>query len=525
MFRALKTWLLLIVLLVAGAAGVHRYYQDYSKQSAVTYRTEKLDQGDVTKRVSSTGSLRSVTNTSVGCEISGTVIKLYVDYNSKVRKGDLLALIDPSNLKALVEQQEATLSDTQASYLNAVANLENARSGVPKADAAVYSARAQVEAARATVANSQAGVVTARANIKKARASLENNSAAYQRQQVLLARNLVARSDVDMAKSTFLQDKANLDSVISQANAAEASYRSNLATLQARQSDVNSALASRTGAAAQERAAAAQVTSAGSKVRQARASLQQQRLNLARTRITSPINGIVIDRKVNIGQTVAASFQAPDLFTLAEDLEQMQVEVSVDEADIGMVKKGAPVTFTVDSFPEDSFAGNVTEVRLAATSTSGVITYTVVVRCTNPKLKLMPGMTATVAIQVDSREDVLLVPNSALRFKAPQQPGETHTRTATRTPGASGSPGRRGGRRRGGGGTRLYTLDGDKLVPHRVKLGISDGAKTEIVHSDPELKVGDLVVVEAIGGGATPSPAAAPAGGGRGPGGHPPRMF
>lgn len=524
MFRLGKAWFLLIVLLLVGAVGGYYYYMDVQARSVITYRTEALTEGDVTKKVTATGSLRAVTNTSVGCEVSGKIIKLYVDYNSKVKKGQLLAQIDPDTFQTQVDQQQASLEDAEASYKNAEANLANAQSGIPKADAATASAQSSIEAARATVANSYAGVVTARANVRKARAALENSDASWKRNIILRKRDLVATSDLDLAKSTALQDRSNLDSMIAQQTAAEATYRSNVATLKARQSDLRSAIAAKDGAVATMNASAATLKSSASKVTQARYNLLQQKLNLSHTRIESPIDGIVIDRQVTVGQTVAASFTTPNLFTLAGDLSQMQVEVTVDEADIGQVKVGAPCTFTVDAFPEETFLGNVTEVRLAALNTSGVITYTVIVRTNNPKHKLLPGLTATVGIQVATVEDALLVPNAALRFRPPAGMGPTRTPhespTASRTPGERG-PRRTAGRRRNGP-TRLYTLDANKkLVPHRCKLGISDGSHTEILESEPELKEGDEIVVESSGSAATPA-ANVPGGPG---GARGPRMF
>jgi HlyD family secretion protein len=259
------------------------------------------------------------------------------------------------------------------------------------------------------------------------------------------------------------------------------------------------------------------VRSAEARVRLAQANVEQAQVNLGGTTLRSPIDGIVLDRKVTIGQTVAAQFQAPDLFTLAQNLDQMQVEAAVDEADIGQVRTGASATFTVDAFPEETFEGTVTEVRKAPLVTQNVVTYIVIIRTQNKGLRLMPGMTATVGIQVETREDVLLVANEALRFQPPAAVLKTLQGSS---PSPDGSP-RGGGRRRGGGGPRLFTLENGQLVPHKIKTGITDGTNTELVEAEG-LKEGDEVVVEALS--ATPKPVTTGNPGGRG-GGRGPRLF
>ena len=320
-------------------------------------------------------------------------------------------------------------------------------------------------------------------------------------------------------RATFLQDQASLASLQSQTEAARASYRSAEATLQARQADLVTATSTRDGARAQALAAAAQARSAAAKVRNAQASLRQSEINLSRTMLRAPIDGVVLDRKVTIGQTVAAQFQAPDLFTLAQNLEQMQVEVAVDEADIGQVHQGAKASFTVDAFPGQNFEGDVFEVRQAPINTQNVITYTVIVRTSNPQLKLMPGMTATVAIETGTATNVMLVANAALRFNPPAselapQPRPTEDDKEKWKGKGKGKE----GRRRGGGVSRLFTLDPatKKLVQHRVRTGLTDGVNTEIKSRD--LKAGDEIVTEASVPGITPSPTGG--GGGKGRGGR-----
>ncbi len=504
----MKKLLALVLFLLVGVA---LYYFVSGRQSAakvVTYKTAPIVTGNVTAKVTATGSLQAVTKISVGSEVSGRIIRLYADFNSRVKKGELLAELDPATFQAQLEQQQASLSDAQAAYDSAQANIQNLQTSIDRGEAGILSAKAQIEAARASLANSRSGVVTAQANEERQRVAMKNSQLQLGRQENLVNRDLVARSDTDTARATFLQDQASLASLQSQTEAARASYRSAEATLQARQADLVTATSTRDGARAQALAAAAQARSAAAKVRNAQASLRQSEINLSRTMLRAPIDGVVLDRKVTIGQTVAAQFQAPDLFTLAQNLEQMQVEVAVDEADIGQVKRGAKASFTVDAFPGQSFEGDVFEVRQAPINTQNVITYTVIVRTSNPQLKLMPGMTATVAIETGTATNVMLVANAALRFNPPAselapQPSPTEDDKEKWKGKGKGKE----GRRRGGGVSRLFTLDPatKKLVQHRVRTGLTDGVNTEIKSRD--LKAGDEIVTEASVPGVTPSPA------------------
>lgn len=509
---------IILLLLLVGWA-VYNWISAESAAEKPKYRTEPLTRGDISSKVSATGSLEAVTKITVGSEVSGKIERLYVDFNSRVKKGDILAEIDPSTFRAQVEQQQASLSDAQASLDGAIANQTNAQASVHRSEATIQSARAQIEQARAQVANSKAAYEASQANVDKGKADLDNTRVDFERATELRKRDLIAQSEVDDARALYRQSQASLSALESQKEAAQATYRASQASLSARQADLLSAQTERDGALAQAAASAAQVRSAQAKVRQTQANLEQAQVNLGRTILRSPIDGIVLDRKVTIGQTVAAQFQAPDLFTLAQNLDQMQVEAAVDEADIGQVHSGATATFTVDAFPEETFQGTVTEVRKAPVVTSNVVTYTVIIRTQNKGLRLMPGMTATVAIQVETREDVLLAPNEALRFQPPEGALKTLRSSASPSPSSGASPrqGRRGG---GRGGPRLFTVENDQLKPHRVETGITDGVNTEITES--ELKEGDPVVVETIT--ATPKPVSTGSGSGGG-GRRGPRLF
>lgn len=516
-----------LLLLVGAAAGLWRWRSSAST-SNIEYDTAPLAKGDVSSRVSATGTLDAVTKVTVGSELSGIVAQLYVDYNTSVEKGQALAQLDPSTFQTQVDQQTASVNNATAQYHNQIANRDNAEANIRSADAALEGSKARCETARAAVANAQAGVRSAKANVEKARADLTQAQTNYNRYKTLLQRDLVARSERDLAYTQYLDAKATLAQVSSGVDAAEANLRSAQANLRAALADIDAARMRRDSAVAQRNAAAAQVRASEAQVQQTQANLAQAKVNLGRTTIRSPIKGIVLDRKVTMGQTVAASFQAPDLFTLAENLDQMQVQTSVDEADIGRVHRGAHATFTVDAWPNAKFEGKVTEVRQAPVTVQNVVTYTVILTTANPEQKLKPGMTATVSIDDQTKTGVLLVPNAALRFKPPADAAKDAPSGAP-SPGASAGPsgGRRGGKDGKGGESakddsprpvRVFTLDPadpKKLVPHLVTLGITDGTVTEIVKSD--LKAGDAVVVGSgeAGGGSK----------GKTGGGRPPRMF
>lgn len=515
--RSLKPWLVLgAIVVVAIVTGVWRWRSSAS-QGAADYETSPITRGTVSSRVTATGTLDAVTKITVGSEVSGIISQMYVDYNTLVEKGQPLAQIDPSSFQTQVDQQTASVNNAVAQYHNQVANKDNAEANIRSADASLEGTRARYETARATVANALAGVRSARATVEKAKADLVQAQTNYERYKTLLARDLVARSDRDTAYTQYLDARATLAQVSSGVDAAQATYRSAQASLRAAEADVDAARMRRDSAVSQRDAAAAQVRAAAALVAQCQANLAQAKVNLGRTTIRSPIKGLVLDRKITMGQTVAASFQAPDLFTLAQNLEQMQVQTSVDEADIGRVHKGAHATFTVDAYPNVKFEGRVSEVRQAPVTVQNVVTYTVILTTANPEHKLKPGMTATVSIDDETRTDVLLVPNAALRFKPPALDGKDGASPRPSASAlASASPGAAEGGRHGHGEhgkdhakdegprpVRVYTLDPSdpkRLASHHVIPGITDGTFTEIVKSD--LKDGDAVVV---GGGGSDS--------------------
>jgi HlyD family secretion protein len=353
------------------------------KGDTPTYRTEPITRGDIEQSVTATGTVNAVTTVQVGTQVSGTIKTLYVDFNSRVKKGQLIAQIDPSTFESQVQQ-------------------------------------------------SQANLLSAQANLEKAQTALANDKKTFERNKELFAKNLIAQSDLDTAETAYQTDKA-------------------------------------------------QVNSAKAQIEQAKASLDYAKQNLAYTKILSPVDGVVISRNVDVGQTVAASFQTPTLFTIAQDLTKMQIDTNVAESDIGVVKVGQEVDFTVDAYPDTTFEGRVWQIRQAPITVQNVVTYDVVIQVNNKDFKLMPGMTANVSIVIQKKNNVLRITNAALRFRMSERPSSSVTGTA----GAGGKK-----------GPAIWILENGK--PRRIVMtpGISDGNYTEVTSDD--LKEGQQAIVEAL---------------------------
>lgn len=362
-----KTTMILAAIVIAIGA----YYFWHVKQQPSTterYKTERVSKGDITQTVSANGTLNPVVLVNVGTQVSGTVKKLYADFNDRVKRGQILVELDDSLFQAQVKQSEANVSSAEASLALASANAVRTRD--------------------------------------------------------LFAQEYVSKQELDQSEQAL-------------------------------------------------RAAQAQLALS-------KAQLQKDRTNLGYTVIRSPVSGVVVDRQIDVGQTVAASFQTPTLFKIAQDLRQMQIDSSFAEADVGDIRESQLVRFTVDAFPSRSFQGRVKQIRLNPTTQQNVVTYDVVVSVNNPEEILLPGMTAYVNITTAKRNDVLLVPNAALRFK----PKENVDRVRNR-----GNVDQQDGNH----GT-VYVLQGQNLKAINVVTGITDNRFTEIL-SGP-LKIGDAVVVE-----------------------------
>jgi HlyD family secretion protein len=363
-------------LIVVGGvlAGAYLYTQ---RGAPPRFRTQAVSRGTVTAAISATGNLNAVITVLVGSQVSGQIRELFADFNSQVKRGQLIARIDPAIFEARVNQARAELEAVEAAVLNQ---------------------RAQVERARAEVDNARAALAAAKAQTAKAAVLLADAARDLERKSGLFQRELIARSEQDSAQAAHDSAAAQVESAQAQEQALASAIRS---------------------AEAQARVVTAQLTAAEATVRQKRAALEQAQVDLAYTFIRAPVDGVVVSRNVDVGQTVAASLAAPTLFTIAQDLTKMQIDTNLDEADIGRIREGQRATFTVDSFPTETFTGQVVQIRKAPRTIQNVVTYNVVIGFDNADQKLLPGMTANVRVVVDVRPDVLRVPNAALRFRPP----------------------------------------------------------------------------------------------------------
>lgn len=411
-----------LVLVVSFAAVGFWSLKDGAKEPP--YLTVPVQKGNITQVVTATGSLSAVITVQVGSQVSGTIDKLYADWNSEVKAGQPVARINQDLFIAAVDQAKANL-------------------------------------------------LAARASTAKAKVSLDDASRTFERNKELKKRDLIAQSDLDTSQTAY--------------DGAVAQY------------EVNKA---------QEN--------------QSQAALNQANVNLANSTIRSPVDGIVVSRNIDVGQTVASSLQAPTLFLIANDLSKMQVDTNVSEGDVGNVVVGQDVTFAVDAFPTRPFKGKVLQIRNAPIMVQNVVTYDAVVGVNNEELLLKPGMTANVEFLVSRKEGVLKVPNAALRFRPPseRQPAQVAGGGQGAGAGGGGTGGNRGPGQGQGQGQRplgregrpnregtVYVLRDQKPTPVRARLGISDGTSTEIIGD--EIKEGEKVIVAVTGSGAqtsTPNP-------------------
>lgn len=358
------------IALVVGVVGFNNI-----KANQIHYQTQKLERCTITQVVEASGTINPVNTVSVGSTVSGLMKAIYVDYNTEVKKGQLLAQIDPANFQASVDQNRAQINNAEA-------------------------------------------------NLAKLNAEMVMAQKTYNRYKNLYAKNFVARSELDQAESDYLAKKAAI-------GAQQAS------------------------------------------IAQARATYKTAMTNLGYTKIIAPVDGTIISRDIDVGQPVAASFQAPELFTIAQDLKKMQIEVNVSEADIGQVKEGQDVEYTLDGYPDSTFYGKVTQVRLDSTTTSNVVTYTVIVSVSNEDLKLKPGMTANVSIITNRSSNVLCAPSIALKY-SPESNGQKYKNQG------------------------LWILENGKPRRIDIKEGASDDSNIEIISQ--KLKVGDDIIIGSTGG-------------------------
>lgn len=389
------------------------------------WRLAAVERGDVVSAVSASGTLNAVVTVEVGSQLSGQVKELLADFNTAVTKGQLLARLDPATYEARLRQAEAELETARANVVLQTAAIERARADQTTAESAVQAAIAQTARAKATLLDA------GREQVRKR--DLVNQGAG-------------SRRDAEKAETDFQTATAALQA----AEAQEAQSRSAL-------------LSSRAAFGMSE----AQLRTAQATVKQREAALMAAQVDLDRTEIRAPIDGVVLDRSVDLGQTVAASLQSPKLFTIAENLQAMQVEVSVDEADIGRIEAGQRTLFTVDALPGREFTGTVSQIRKAPKTVQNVVTYTVVVDARNDDLKLLPGLTANARIIIDERKNVLRLPNTAFRFKPAGADGSQP---------AAASAGGEGG---GGGGNNFDPAQATERLGQALKL--TDEQKKQVL--------------------------------------------
>ena len=430
-------------------------------RSDVQYRTATISRGDIDVTVSATGTPNAVVTVQVGSQVSGNIQALLADFNSKVTKGELIARIDPAPFQTKVNQAQA--------------NLDAAFAAVANSQAVVQQALAGIQASQSALAAANAGVVKADAIVQDAKVKVD-------RRVIMVGQGADATEDLETAQTSYLSAVADRDALVAQRQAAEDNIKV---------------------AQAQLHVAKSLVAANEAQVKQAGAALQSAQIDLDHTNIKAPVDGVVVSRNVDVGQTVAASLAAPTLFLIAQDLTKMQVDTNVSEADVGRVRVSQPATFTVDAYPGRTFAGTVTSIREAPINVQNVITYDAVISVSNADLKLFPGMTANVKILVNRRSGVLKVTNSALRYHP-----------------ASSTPAESGARATGGRAPEkaVWTLDAhDKVQRVVVEAGESDGTFTEVTGG--AVKENDRVIVAALAKSA-PVTGGTPGGpgGGRGPG-------
>jgi HlyD family secretion protein len=479
-----------------------------NQSSAPQYMTAKVERGNLRNTVTATGTLQAVTTVQVGSQASGTLSALNADFNSVVKKGQVIAQLDPAVSKAQVDQARANLQQARASLQQSIAGVAGSRAGVSDA-------QAKALAASSTVQNNQSGVSSAQANLAVLKAQLDDALAFLKQQDYLMKSGVIAQRDYDLANTAYKTAEARYNQAAAQLNQAVLSEQSSAG------SGVAQSQAQVQQSQAQVQQSQAQVQQAQAQVQQAEAALRLAEVNLAHTTITSPIDGIVVSRDVNVGQTVAASLSAPTLFTIANDLTQMQVIANIDQADIGLVEQAKSVKFSVDAFPGKVFDGKIQQMRLNPQNVQNVVTYNVVIDVSNPEQKLKPGMTANLMITIDERNNVLKVPNSALRFT----PADASTQRIGRSGDSAGNSGGRRSQQANASGTSspasapqgdaqqsgerqfapasapvlegqtrlIWVLGQDgKLQSRRIKVGLTDGASTEVVEGN--LQEGEMVV-------------------------------
>ena len=410
---------ILVAVLTAGAAA---YGWWGARNTSPDYRFGKVERGNITSAVSATGTVNPVTAVQIGSQVSGQVKEIYVDFNSEVKKNQVIARIDSESFVLRVNQ-----------------------------------AMADLESARATVLTQRANVAALQAEVSRARVTVADAEREFQRNKMLIEKNFVSAAVLDKAEFVY----RNAQELVKTAEAQRAVGES-------------------------------QVRNAEALVKQRESQLAQAKVDLNRTTIRAPVDGIVIKKSVEPGQTVAASLQAPELFVIAQDLHRMQVDTSIDEAEVGRIREGQTATYTVDSFPGRTFQGTVGQVRKAALVVQNVVTYIAVIATSNPNLDLFPGMTANVRIVVDTRENVVKLPNAALRFRPAGAPDARQTDEAGNAAGMAADS--------KGGGTGRGAQAGDAMrerLAKELNLSSEQQSRLETIMRETREQIQALVAEDA----------------------------
>ncbi|HEY7457491.1 MAG TPA: efflux RND transporter periplasmic adaptor subunit [Xanthobacteraceae bacterium] len=404
----MRRWLLAFLVVAAAAVVGGRYFLDFSANTAENaYRLVRVDRGSILASVNSTGTINPITTVIVSSQLSGQVVEILADYNSEVKAEQVVARLNSDQIRARLDAARADLEQSRAQKLVTEAQIDRAGSEIERAKSIEADARAQIDRAEALLADAER---------------------LLQRQSELQSRGFAATAALDTARTQRDAQRA----AAAQARAA-----------------LSGAIAQQRTLAADQKMAQAQQATVGAQILQREAVVRQIEVDLRNTEIKSPVSGVVIQRNIELGQTVAASLQAPTLFLIADDLRRMEIAANVDEADVGNVRDGQRATFTVNAFPSRTFEGRVKQVRLGSQTVQNVVIYTAIISVENPRLELRPGMTANLRIETERRDDVLRVPNAALRWRPPtQQPDATVTSPlpldpAPRGPSDTASGGRR----------------------------------------------------------------------------------
>jgi HlyD family secretion protein len=499
-----------ILVLLALASVVVAWRTRAGSRQAAKLQTVQVARGDLAVTISATGTIEPEDAIDVGAQVGGKVLSFGkgtddqpVDYGSSVEEGALLARIDEALHTAQVEQALARVQQAEGKVLQAAAEVQTAEAQVQVAEAEAQSAESQIQAADAKVNGADAGVqqaegsvVKAEADLRQLQAKLDQARSDWDRAQKLGPSEALAQSSFDAYKAAYEGAVANVavgEAAIRIAKATRVQAASTVAETKASATQARAAAAKAKAAVAQARGTLAQAKStipqAEGQLAEAKGTLAEARRNLSYCTITSPVKGVIIARRVNVGQTVVASMETPSLFLIAKDLRQMQIWVAVNEADIGRIKPGQPVTFTVDAFPGETFRGAVRKVRLNASMTQNVVTYTVEISTDNASGRLLPYLTANVKFEVARADNALLVPSAALRWTpsleqvAPEYregPPATPNGSKPASETAGGQPASPGSTGTTATPGILWVIHGQYVRPIPVTVGLSDGVQTEV---------------------------------------------